>query len=48
MKFTQSQLEQSMISLLEQKGIPHTFGLKIYLQLTLSKFKKQQDEKRSI
>ena len=39
MKFTESQLEQSVISLLEQQGIPHTSGLKIYLQLTLSKFR---------
>jgi len=29
MKFTESQLEQCVISLLEQQGIPHTSGLKI-------------------
>ena len=39
MKFTESQLEQSVISFVEQQGIPHTSGLKIQLQLTLSKFR---------
>ena len=33
MKFTESQLEQSVISLLEQQGIPHTSGLKIHKTL---------------
>jgi len=29
MNFTESQLEQRVISLVEQQGIPHTSGLKI-------------------
>lgn len=45
MKFTESQLEQSVISLLKQQGISHTSGLKIYLQLTLSKFKNNKQIK---
>lgn len=33
MKFAGSQLEQSVISLLEQQGIPHTSGLIIHKTL---------------
>lgn len=33
MKFTESQLEQSVISLLQEQGIPHTSGLQIHKTL---------------
>ncbi len=33
MKFTESQLEQSVFSLLEQQEIPHPSGLKIHKTL---------------
>ena len=38
MKFTEAQLEHNAISLHGQQGNPHTSGLKIYLQLTMTKF----------